>query len=168
MSPLAILIGPPGAGKSTVGRLLAARLGTRFTDTDELVEQRVGKPVADIFISDGEPAFRELERSAVASALDRDGEVVGLGGGAVMDPRTQSDLTGQPVVYLETGFAELTRRVGLNTARPLLLRNPRAQLKALLEERLPTYARLAWRAVPTDGRDPGEVAEWIADEIGTR
>ena len=172
--PLIILIGPPGAGKTTVGSLLAARLGVDFTDTDAVVEAAAGKPVGDIFITDGEPAFRRLEREAVAAALAGSEArhpgagtpvpgVLGLGGGAVMDEQTQARLAGRAVVYLETGFSELVKRVGLDRARPLLIgTSPRAQLKSLLDQRLPVYSRLAWLTVGTDGRDPDAVAAEIA------
>ena len=162
-----ILIGPPGAGKTTVGAALAAGLGVGFTDTDQVVEATAGKPVSDIFITDGEPEFRRLEREAVATALAAasggDGGVIGLGGGAVMDEQTRARLAGQRVVYLETGFTELAKRVGLDRPRPLLIgTNPRAQLKSLLEQRLPVYGSLAWLTVSTDGRDPAEIAAEIA------
>jgi shikimate kinase len=171
--PLIILIGPPGAGKTTVGALLAARLGTGFTDTDAVVEAAAGKPVADIFISDGEPEFRRLERDAVGTALTsnsgagtRPAGVLGLGGGAVMDEQTRARLAGRAVVYLETGFSELAKRVGLDRARPLLIgQNPRGQLKSLLDQRLPVYEGLAWLTVRTDGRDPDEIAAEIAAEL---
>jgi shikimate kinase len=158
----AILIGPPGSGKTTVGAALAAELGVAFTDTDARVEAVAGKPVSDIFIEDGEAAFRELERAVVADAIAGSHGVVGLGGGAVLDPHTQQRLAGQPVVYLRTSFAELAKRVGMDRPRPLLIGNPRAQLKELLDQRLPTYDRLAWLTVDTDGREPAEVAEHIA------
>jgi len=158
-----VLIGPPGAGKTTVGALLAARLGVSFTDTDAAVEATAGKPVGDIFIEDGEPEFRRLERDAVAAALAGTDGVVGLGGGAVLDEATQASLAGRRVVYLETGFAELAKRVGFDRARPLLIgTNPRAQLKSLLDQRLPVYGKLAWRTVRTDGREPDEIAAEIA------
>jgi shikimate kinase len=164
--PLVILIGPPGAGKTTVGTELAARLGVGFADTDASIEAAAGKPVSDIFIEDGEAAFRELERAAVAAAIEEQDGVVGLGGGAVMDPATQRRLAGGPVVYLQTSFPELAKRVGMDRPRPLLLGNPRAQLKALLDLRLPVYGRLAWMTVGTDGREPGEIAAQIATAVG--
>ena len=177
--PPVILIGAPGAGKTTVGTMLAARLGVPFTDTDAIVEGVAGKPVSDIFVSDGEPEFRRLERAAVAVALTGSDQgngatragtsatgVVGLGGGAVMDEQTQGRLAGRAVVYLETGFAELAKRVGLDRARPLLIgTNPRAQLKSLLDQRLPVYGRLAWLTVSTDGREPDEIAAEIAGSV---
>jgi shikimate kinase len=164
--PVAILIGPPGAGKTTVGSELAARLGVSFTDTDTAIASVAGKPVADIFIDDGEPAFRALERAAVAVAVGQPGGVVGLGGGAVLDPGTQAVLAGRPVIYLTASFPELARRVGMDRPRPLLIgTNPRAQLKALLDQRLPIYEGLAWLIVNTDGREPHDIAGEIADVI---
>ena len=163
--PAAILIGPPGAGKSTVGPLLASRLGLGFVDTDDRIEAVAGKPVGDIFVEDGEPAFRELERAAVAQAIDRSTGVIAVGGGAVLDPRTQAGLAGHAVVYLETGFAAAAKRVGLSQARPLLIGNPRAKLRELLEQRLPIYQKLARITVTTDGRAPDEIAAEVAAQI---
>jgi shikimate kinase len=166
--PAAVLIGPPGAGKSTVGPLLAALLGAEFTETDSMVEAVAGKPVSDIFISDGEPVFRDLERRAVAQALAGRPGIVALGGGAVMDPGTQDLLAGHCVVYLRTGFTSAVRRVGLDTPRPLLLQNPRARMRELLEQRLPVYEALARITVTTDDRDPQEIADEIAATVTAR
>lgn len=165
-APVAIVIGPPGAGKTTVGALLAARLGVSFTDTDAEVEAVAGKPVSDIFVEDGEPAFRELEREAVARVIASSDGVVAVGGGAVLDEQTQERLAGRPVVYLETGFAAAARRVGLSQARPLLIgTNPRATLKALLDQRLPIYSKLAWMTVATDDKAPEQIAAEIAARV---
>ncbi len=166
--PAAILIGPPGAGKSTVGRLLASLLGTEFVDTDSVVEEAAGKPVSDIFISDGEAAFRVLECAAVARMLATHRGVLALGGGAVLDSGTRRLLAGQWVVYLETGFAAAAHRTGLDGPRPLLLGNPRARLKELLAERLPVYEELASFTVTTDDRAPQEIADEIAAAVTAR
>jgi shikimate kinase len=165
--PAVVLIGPPGAGKTTVGLLAAALLGAAFLDTDDVVEQAAGKPVSDIFITEGEPAFRELERAAVASSLAGYGGVLALGGGAVMDPATRDLLAGQRVVYLATGFAAAAHRTGLDAPRPLLIGNPRARLRELLTERLPVYEGLAWATVATDDRDPQEIADEVAEIVST-
>ncbi len=163
--PAAIMIGPPGAGKTTVGALVAARLGLDFVDADVVIEEAAGKPVGDIFVQDGEEAFRALERAAAARLIGGHPGVLALGGGAILDPGTRGLLAGRRVVYLETGFASAVRRTGLDAPRPLLLGNPRARMKTLLEERLPVYASLAWITVPTDDREPGDIAEEIAARL---
>lgn len=164
--PAAVLIGPPGSGKSTVGAALAGRLGVAFRDVDAVIETRAGKPVSDIFVLDGEEHFRALERDEVARGLAEHRGVLALGGGAVMDPATRSLLAGHRVVYLEVAFPVVVKRVGLAQARPLLAVNPRARMKQLLDERLPTYAGLATVTVNTDHRTPDEVAEAIVAELG--
>jgi shikimate kinase len=160
--PAAIFIGPPGAGKSTVGALVAAMLGVGFTDTDTVIEEAAGKPVGDIFVEDGEEAFRALEQATAARLIAGHPGVLALGGGAILDPGTRRLLAGQRVIYLETGFAAAVHRTGLDAPRPLLFGNPRARMKILLDERLPIYAELAWRTVPTDDREPKHIAEEIA------
>jgi shikimate kinase len=159
------MIGPPGAGKTTVGALVAARLGLDFVDADVVIEEAAGKPVGDIFVQDGEEAFRALERAAAARLIGGHPGVLALGGGAVLDPGTRDLLAGRRVVYLETGFASAVRRTGLDVPRPLLLGNPRARMKTLLEERLPVYESLAWITVPTDDREPKDIAEDIAARL---
>lgn len=147
-----VVVGAPGAGKSSVGQRVATRLGVEFLDTDRLVEDEVGKSVGDIFVSDGEAAFRAREAGAVARALEVDDAVVSLGGGSVLDPATRALLREQPVVWLRVGIAEATKRVGLGTARPLLLGNVRGTLMRLLDERTPLYEEVATWTVDTDGR----------------
>ena len=166
--PVAILIGPPGAGKSTVGPLVADLLGAEFLDTDSVVEEMAGKPVSDIFVSDGEAVFRELERTAVARTVATHPGILALGGGAVMDPGTRELLAGQRMVYLETGFAAAAHRAGLDAPRPLLIGNPRARRRELLAERLPVYEGLAWVTVTTDDRAPQDVADEIAATVTAR
>ena len=163
-----VLIGPPGAGKSAVGPLLADRLGVGFRDTDAEVAAAAGKPVSDIFIESGEEAFRELERSAVATALGALGSrggVLALGSGAVLDSGVQSLLEGLPVVYLSADFGTVARRVGLDRPRVVVPGNPRGRLRTMLVERDAIYQRLAAITVPTDDLDPGELADQIAAEI---
>jgi len=166
--PVAILIGPPGAGKSTVGPLVADLLGAEFLDTDSVVEEMAGKPVGDIFVSDGEAVFRELERTAVATTVATHPGILALGGGAVMDPGTRELLAGQRMVYLETGFAAAAHRAGLDAPRPLLIGNPRARMRELLAERLPVYEGLAWVTVTTDDRAPQDIADEIAATVTAR
>jgi shikimate kinase len=156
-----VLIGPPGAGKSTIGRLLAERLGTGFRDTDADVEAVAGKPVSDIFVDDGEERFRELETAAVREAVGEHDGVLALGGGAVLNEATQELLAGHSVVYLQVGLSDAVQRVGLAQARPLLVLNPRSRLKKLMEERRPVYERLASIVVATDGRAPEEIVDEI-------
>jgi shikimate kinase len=163
--PVLVLVGPPGAGKTTIGRLVADRLGVSFTDTDELVEERAGRSVSDIFVLDGEPTFRELEREAVVEALRRPG-IVALGGGAVMDPRTESDLADHRVVFLDVRIADAAGRVGFATSRPLLAVNPRAQWTALMTERRPVYARIGTR-VDTAGREPDAIVDEVHRLVGS-
>ena len=167
MSPVAVLIGAPGAGKSTVGRLLAVRLGVPFADTDELVETRAGRVIADIFTNDGEPAFRALEEDVVADALLTHGGVLALGGGAVLAERTRASLADHAVVHLAVGMAAGVRRTGLSTARPLLAGvNPRATFSALLTERLPVYRAVSRHEIATDELTPEEVTESVTAFLG--
>ncbi|GAA2360431.1 shikimate kinase [Nonomuraea africana] len=156
-----VLIGPPGSGKTTLGRLLAQRLGLTFRDTDADVEAVAGKAVSEIFIEDGEERFRELEHEAVRVALAEHDGVLSLGGGAILHEKTQELLDGHPVVYLEVGLADAVQRVGLGSARPLLVLNPRSRLKKLMDERRPIYERLAVLRVVTDKRDPEELVDEI-------
>jgi shikimate kinase len=161
--PSYVLVGPPGAGKSTVGRLLAERLGQPYRDTDADVEALAGKAISDIFVDDGEDRMRALERQAVAAALAEHEGVLALGGGAVLAEETRELLRGHRVVFLSVGLAEGAKRVGLNQARPLLLVNPRATLARMLEERLPLYQEVATQTVVTDGKEPHDV---VAEVLG--
>ncbi|HEX3900795.1 MAG TPA: shikimate kinase [Mycobacteriales bacterium] len=161
MTPLVVLVGPPGAGKSTVGRLVADQRGVAFRDTDADVEATSGETISEIFVDRGEDAFRELEREAVRIALTDHEGVLALGGGAVLDPQTRSSLRGHRVVFLDVGLADAAARVGLNRDRPLLLGNPRAQLRTMLADRRPLYLEVASATVETDGREPEAVADAV-------
>ncbi|MFJ9625200.1 3-dehydroquinate synthase [Streptomyces sp. NPDC101181] len=163
--PLVVLVGPMGVGKSTVGELLAARLGTTYRDTDADVVTEAGKPIAEIFYDEGEEHFRALERRAVAAAVAGHPGVLALGGGAVLDGTTRELLAGRPVVYLSMDVDEAVRRVGLNAARPLLAVNPRKQWRELMDARRHLYEEVARTAVTTDDRTPEEVAQAIIDAL---
>lgn len=165
-SPIAVLVGPPGSGKSTVGKLLAERLGADYADADTEIEAVAGKSIADIFTTDGEPAFRALEEKVVADGLARHVGVYSLGGGAVLSETTRSLLRSHTVVFLNVGMAAGVQRTGLSAARPLLAGvNPRATFKALLDERLPLYREVATVEVDTDHRAPHEVVDRITSQL---
>ncbi len=159
--PRVVLVGAMGAGKTTVGGLLADQWDVALRDTDRDVEEQQGRPISEIFVDQGEQYFRDLERAAVATALSEHDGVLALGGGAVLDPGTRKTLQGHMVVFLQVGLSDAVKRVGLGTARPLLLGNVRARVKALLDERLPVYEEVATVTVRTDGRAPEEVADEV-------
>lgn len=165
---IAVLIGSPGSGKSTVGEALAERLGADLLCTDTEIERRAGKSVGDIFVEDGEEHFRALEREVVAEGLRAWEGVIAVGGGAVLDERTQKDLRGHHVVYLHVEFGEAAKRVGMDVARPLLAGNPRTRLRQLLNERLPVYESLATVTVETTGYHPEEIVDAIVPSLAGR
>ncbi len=166
--PRAVVVGPPGAGKTTIGELLAARLDVPFRDVDHDIERIADKSISDIFTVDGEPAFRVLEEQAVAAALTEHPGVLALGGGAVLSARTRALLAGHAVVFLSVGLTEGMRRTGLSTARPLLAGvNPRATFKSLLEARLPLYREVAAVEVPTDDLTPDEIVAAVLDRLSS-
>jgi shikimate kinase len=163
--PLVVLVGPMGSGKSTVGALLAERLGVPYRDTDADIVAAQGREISDIFVDEGEPYFRELEREAVRTAVAEHTGVLALGGGAVLDEGSRALLAGLPVVYLSMDVEEAVRRVGLGAARPLLAVNPRRQWRELMDARRPLYTEVARAAVATDGRTPEEVAQAVLDAL---
>ncbi|MFF5520563.1 shikimate kinase [Streptomyces coeruleorubidus] len=165
MSPLIVLVGPMGVGKSTVGQLLAERLGTGYRDTDDDIVAAQGRTIAEIFVEEGESAFRAIEKQAVREALAGHDGVLALGGGAVLDPDTRALLAGQRVVYLSMDVEEAVKRTGLNAARPLLAINPRKQWRELMEARRHLYEEVATVVVATDGRPPEEVTRAALDAL---
>lgn len=164
MSPHVVLIGPPGAGKSTVGALVAQRLELPFVDTDAWVVQEDGRSISEIFVVEGEPAFRRLEAQVTQRALASDG-VVALGGGAPMQPDVATLLDGHRVVFLDVAIGDAAGRVGFDRSRPLLGMNPRASWTRLMDHRRPTYESLATWVVDTAGRTPEEVAAQVVARL---
>ena len=164
--PPIILIGPPGAGKTSVGKALAKKLSLNFLDSDKVVEEKSGKSISEIFMTDGEPAFREMERAAVIDLIENQDGVIALGGGSVMDLEVSKRLLPMAhVVFLDVSISNAAPRVGFNRDRPLLLGNPRQQWIALMEKRRSTYEALAKTRVSTDNKKPVEVVEEIVKEL---
>ena len=160
--PVVVLVGLPGSGKSSVGRLLAKRWSVGFRDTDNDIEEVTGRSVGDIFVESGETFFRELERVAVAEALHEHSGVLALGGGAVADDATRALLRTVRVVFLDVGLADAMKRLEMNRSRPLLLGNIRAQWQALADARRPWYEQVADHVVVTDGESVDAVVDQIA------
>lgn len=163
--PQVVLVGPMGVGKSTVGQLLAERLGVGYRDTDDDIVAEQGRTIAEIFVDEGEPAFRAIEKAAVRRALAEHDGVLALGGGSILDADTRTLLAGQQVVYLSMDVEEAVKRTGLNAARPLLAVNPRKQWRELMEARRHLYESIATAVVATDGRTPEEVTRIALDAL---
>lgn len=162
-----VLIGPPGSGKSSVGKALAKRTGGQCIDTDQLVEKRTGKTISEIFLEDGETRFRELESLAVADAMESNAEIVALGGGAILDYKSHPAIqSANQVVFLDVSISNASPRIGFNRDRPLLLMNPRQQWLELMSKRRPIYERLATMVVSTDRKKPDQVASEILERVG--
>jgi shikimate kinase len=162
-----VLIGPPGAGKSSIGKALAKELNLNFIDSDSEIEKISHKKISEIFIEDGEPAFRLLEVDVVRKVLaDFDG-VISLGGGAPINKEIQEVLeeANYPVVFIDVSIAQAATRIGFNKDRPLLLVNPRQQWISLMNDRRPIYEKLASQTISSDNQKPHEVAKQISDKL---
>ena len=159
MSSQIILIGPPGAGKSTIGQSLAKKMKVKFADTDSMIEAKLDKKISDIFVDLGEPVFRAEELVVLAEVLQSDNGVVSLGGGAPISSQAQELLrkSGATVIFLDISLGKAAARVGFNRDRPLLLGNPRAQWNELMSSRRPIYESLATAVVPVDDRTVNEI-----------
>jgi len=173
MSPHIVLVGPPASGKTTVGTAVAEQFDMPFRDTDRDIEAQTGSSVADIFVTDGEDAFRALEVAAVARALAEHEGVLALGGGAVTHESTRERLVGYgrgggTVVWLDVDLPSAAKRVGLSRDRPLLTVNPRAMLRTMLEQRSPLYAEVATAKIVTAGREPADVIAEVVALVSAR
>ena len=167
--PVAILIGPPGAGKSSVGKSLALYLDTQFHDTDDLIENEQGMSISEIFLDKGETFFRECEKEIVAREIATFTGVLSLGGGSVMDSATRELLldSEHPVIFLDVSLASAAPRIGFNRDRPLLVGNPRAKWQELMNIRRPIYEELADITVSSDAATPSQLAREIASRLAT-
>lgn len=162
-----VLIGAPGSGKSTVGAALSKKLALDFVDTDQLIEDREGKAITDIFVVDGEPYFRAIELETLKQVLTMDNLVVSLGGGAPISEQAQQELSASDstVVFLDVSLATAAPRVGFNRDRPLLLGNPRAQWQALSDKRRPIYEALADVSIKVDDMSVAEIISEIEKSL---
>ena len=167
MPPRVILIGPMGSGKTTIGQLIAQRLDIPFRDTDQVIEESSGRTVSDIFLEDGEDAFRLLEKSVLRDELLSDGTVLALGGGAPISIDAQSALRAiaSPVIYLDISLATVAPRIGFNRDRPLLLHNPRGQWQTLMEARRPIYESIADTVIDVNTKTEIDIVDEILEVI---
>ena len=158
-----VLIGPPGSGKSTVGRALSRRLKRSFFDTDSMIEEKSQKKIGEIFVDQGEDAFRQLESIVLQDVLLIPDCVISLGGGAPIKEQSQELITSSNVfvVFLDISLASAAPRVGFNRDRPLLLGNPRAQWQALNEIRRPIYQSLSDMSIKVDDVKVEEIVNQI-------
>jgi shikimate kinase len=159
-------MGPPGAGKSTVGKYLAREMGLQLIDSDRVIEEREGRSISEIFLSDGEEGFRKIEKEVVLEILSADNSIIALGGGSVLDVDVQKKLGSlERVIFLDVSISNAAPRVGFNKERPLLMGNPRQQWLALMEKRRGTYEGLAKLTISTDNRKASEVAQEIFEQV---
>lgn len=168
MAPRVILIGPMGSGKTTIGSLLAQRLGLSFRDTDHLIEEQEEKTVSQIFLDQGEDAFRAIEKRVLREELLTDGTVLSLGGGAPISLDAQSALRAiaSPIIFLDISLSTVAPRIGFNRDRPLLLNNPRGQWQTLMEARRPIYEAIADTIINVDDKSEDEIVTIVLSSLG--
>ncbi len=161
------LVGPMGAGKSTIGRLLARELGLAFKDSDRVIEERTGASIPLIFELEGELGFRDREQQVIAELMQCRGLVLATGGGAILRPENRSTLvSGSLVVYLHTSVEHQLERTARDRNRPLLQTdNPRQVLEDLLKVREPLYREVADIIIETDTRPPRLVVQEILEQL---
>ena len=159
------LVGFMGTGKSTVGQIVASMLRFRFVDTDEMIERMAGKRISDIFATEGEPRFRELEQQVVARLEELKGGVISTGGGMVTRAENLANLKAHSlVVCLWCSPETIFRRVGHQSHRPLLqVEDPLGRIRELLQERAPFY-RQADVLLNSEFRKPREVATHVVHQ----
>ncbi|HEU4813839.1 MAG TPA: shikimate kinase [Xanthomonadaceae bacterium] len=165
-----VLVGPMGAGKTSIGKRVADRLGLAFVDSDREVEAHTGARVATIFDCEGEAGFRARERASLATLLAGEGLVVATGGGAVLDPGTRTLLRARAfVVHLHVGIEEQFQRLARDRTRPLIARDDREDvLRRLAVERAPLYAEVADLRFDTDGLGPAEACARLGHLLDDR
>lgn len=164
--PRAVVIGPAGAGKTTIAQRLAGLLNVAWVDTDQQVENVEGSTIAEIFHTSGEDTFRRLEAETVRTALEECSGIVSLGGGAIADPRTRELLRryaddGGHVIYVEVEYDEVEPRITRARHRPLLLTDARSQWQRLMDERRPHYEAVKTTTIKAGGRSSSELAAEI-------
>ena len=156
-----------GSGKTTIGKLMANKLNVPFRDTDEVIVAQTGKSVSEIFLEDGEDAFRLLEKAVLRQELLSDDTVLALGGGAPISIDAQSALRAiaSPVIYFDISLASVAPRIGFNRDRPLLLSNPRGQWETLMQERRPIYEAIADKVIDVNGKSEDDIVNEISAVI---
>jgi len=167
MAPRVILIGPMGSGKTTIGSLLAEKLGLSFRDTDHLIEEQEEKTVSQIFLDQGEDAFRAIEKRVLREELLTDGTVLSLGGGAPISIDAQSALRAiaSHIIFLDISLSTVAPRIGFNRDRPLLLNNPRGQWQTLMEARRPIYESIADATINVDDKSEEEIVTIVLSSL---
>lgn len=170
MTEKVVLIGPPGAGKTSIGKALSKELNLPFVDSDAEIEKLIGKKISEIFVEEGEESFRKIEVKVVKNLLSEFKGVIALGGGAPINLDIQDLLSkaNYPVIFVDVSIAQAANRIGFNKDRPLLLINPRQQWLSLMSERRPIYEKIATSTVSSDNHKPSEVAKIISEKIESK